>query len=828
MKKLKLLYSAHELKIRGGILIAALIAGNFFDFLYNAYLGRKADLATFALISLIGSILVLSDIPIDALAKTVTYKSAFILGKYKIAATSFWKKTRRQTFSLALAVAMLWVLLSGVIANFFQLQSIIPILLFTPVWIFGLLAAVDGGYLKGNLKFLYIAVTSLIEASVKLVLALLFVHFGFERYVYMAVPISTVVTFFMLSHFAKRIRGSQIKIKSKTHLLFPVKFYISSTFIKVSNIAYLTLDVLLAKHFLSASEAGQYALLSLTGKMVYFSCLLFSQFINPIISKSEGEQANSSKAFYKLLSASAFAGTCAFIFVGVLGKYTLPLLFGPKAQVLIPIVPFYTLAMVAFTIATNIVSFHQIRQHHGLPVVSFLVAMLEIILICLFHNSVESIAYVMVSLGFINLAIIGLIHIFYSKFVGLVNNILAFADLFKPYKKEQKPKNGQRILILNWRDVKHSWSGGAEVFIHEIAKRLVEDGNRVTLFCGSDGKSPRNQVIDGVNIKRRGGFYTVYLWAAIYYMLKFRGNFDVIIDSVNGIPFFSPIYSRKPIFAIIYHIHQEVFRQHLRFPFSHIAMFMEAQLMPFIYRNISIVTISDSSRNGIEKLGFGSNKQIEIVHPGIQVEDYKRNKKTSYPTIVYVGRLKPYKNVDVLMKAFKNIVKESSTAQLWIAGVGESMEDLVALAKKLNIEKSVVFYGRVSEKHKVQLLSESWISVQPSQVEGWGITVIEANACGTPVIASKVNGLKDSIVDGKTGILVEVNNVTALTNAMSSLLTNSQVRALLSKNAYEWSQGFSWKKSAEKFSSIINGTQTSKTQAKKISFRPRLRLGGKI
>jgi hypothetical protein len=203
MKKLKLLYSAHELKIRGGILIAALIAGNFFDFLYNAYLGRKADLATFALISLIGSILVLSDIPIDALAKTVTYKSAFILGKYKIAATSFWKKTRRQTFSLALAVAMLWVLLSGVIANFFQLQSIIPILLFTPVWIFGLLAAVDGGYLKGNLKFLYIAVTSLIEASVKLVLALLFVHFGFERYVYMAVPISTVVTFFMLSHFAK-------------------------------------------------------------------------------------------------------------------------------------------------------------------------------------------------------------------------------------------------------------------------------------------------------------------------------------------------------------------------------------------------------------------------------------------------------------------------------------------------------------------------------------------------------------------------------------------------------------------------------------------------
>lgn len=106
--------------------------------------------------------------------------------------------------------------------------------------------------------------------------------------------------------------------------------------------------------------------------------------------------------------------------------------------------------------------------------------------------------------------------------------------------------------------------------------------------------------------------------------------------------------------------------------------------------------------------------------------------------------------------------------------------------------------------------------------------VIEANACGTPVIASKVNGLKDSIVDGKTGILVEVNNVTALTNAMSSLLTNSHVRALLSKNAYEWSQGFSWKKSAEKFSSIINGTQTSKTQAKKISLRPRLRLGGKI
>ncbi len=117
---------------------------------------------------------------------------------------------------------------------------------------------------------------------------------------------------------------------------------------------------------------------------------------------------------------------------------------------------------------------------------------------------------------------------------------------------------------------------GYGVGSYEIAKELVKDGHRVTVFCGNDGHAPRNEKIDGVQMVRRGGFYTVYAWAMMYYVFKFRGLFDIVIDSENGIPFFTPLYVRAPKFLLIHHIHQEVFREHLRFPFSHIAMFIEA------------------------------------------------------------------------------------------------------------------------------------------------------------------------------------------------------------------------------------------------------------
>jgi glycosyltransferase involved in cell wall biosynthesis len=317
---------------------------------------------------------------------------------------------------------------------------------------------------------------------------------------------------------------------------------------------------------------------------------------------------------------------------------------------------------------------------------------------------------------------------------------------------------------------------------------------------------------------RRGGFYTVYLWACLYYIFKFRKNYDVIVDSENGIPFFTPLFSTKPIILLIHHVHQEIFIEYMKFPFSHFARFIEGRVMPKVYKDRSIVTVSESTKKEIIKNKLGKNENIEIINPGITVHEVKIA-KTTFPSFIYLGRLKPYKNIDVAIKAFSKISKKYLNAKFFIVGEGDSLHDLMELSRTLNLQGKVKFFKKVTENKKISLLSQSWIALQPSQVEGWGITVIEANACKTPVIASNANGLKDSIVDGKTGILVATKDIRALAEQMEDLLENKTKRKKLAHNSYIWAKNFSWKKNASNFYELLS-SEYEKHKEKAFSFRP--------
>lgn len=409
----------------------------------------------------------------------------------------------------------------------------------------------------------------------------------------------------------------------------------------------------------------------------------------------------------------------------------------------------------------------------------------------------------------------------------LASNVIDLASVFVFKKQKQKRSPDKlNILIFNWRDLSHVWAGGAEVYIHELASRWVKEGNSVTIFCGNDNKNPRNEIVDGMQIVRRGGFYTVYAWAALYYVLKFKRQYDVIVDSENGVPFFSPIFSTKPVVLLAHHVNQQIFLDHLPFPRAQLARFIEAKVMPFLYRNAPFVTVSESSKQELIKTNIAKVNQIQIVNPGIEVPKVSY-KKTAHPTVIYFGRLKPYKNIDIAIRAFAKILPKFPKAELYIAGEGDSMDTLVKTAKKLHIEKNVTFFGKVSEERKWKLLAQSWVAVQPSQVEGWGITVIEANAVGTPVIASNVNGLRDSIVNGKTGILVSLRNVAETANAMTKVLEDKKLRNELSTNALEWSRKFSWNGSAQNFYTILKQMTTSR-KAKRIMPRVSVSRTNKI
>lgn len=392
--------------------------------------------------------------------------------------------------------------------------------------------------------------------------------------------------------------------------------------------------------------------------------------------------------------------------------------------------------------------------------------------------------------------------------------IRAFADFIgiaAPFKTYDIPTktSGKRILIFNWRDQRHTQAGGAEVYVHELAKRWVADGSHVTLFCGSDGgDAPRHENVDGINVIRRGGHYFVYLWAFFYYAIRFRGKFDLIVDCHNGIPFFTPLFTRLPVICVVHHIHQEVFKQHLPGPLARFACFLEAKVMPRAYKYSQYIAVSQSTKQEMEELGMISSKGIDIVYNGVDLDNLKPAKKSKQPLIVFLGRLQAYKSVDILIHAFEDVVKQQPDAKLVIAGGGDAAESLRQLVTDLGLETSVTFAGKVSEAEKRTLFQRAWLMVNPSMKEGWGITTIEANACATPVIGSDVPGLRDSIVHGETGELVPYGNAATLSDRIKTYLADEPRRVTTENKALKWAQRFRWDNSAKKLYRLIHREST--------------------
>jgi O-antigen/teichoic acid export membrane protein len=243
----------------GGILIAAAIVGNFLNLLYNAYLARAVSIEDFGLVSLIGSFLFLSTIPLHALVRAVTYKGAYFLGEYQTAIKDFWRYTRKRAILIGSFVTIIRLLLTPLMVNFFNAPTWHPFILFAPIWIIGAASAVDGGFLNGNLKFKIIAILIICEAFTKLFFTWIMVNFGFTRYVYAAIPASGAFSFLIGWFYVSRLPEKKVNIESKKLLAFPTAFFINSVLTAATLVAFISFDLILAKHYLPPKEAGQYA-----------------------------------------------------------------------------------------------------------------------------------------------------------------------------------------------------------------------------------------------------------------------------------------------------------------------------------------------------------------------------------------------------------------------------------------------------------------------------------------------------------------------------------------------------------------------------------------
>ncbi len=309
-----------------------------------------------------------------------------------------------------------------------------------------------------------------------------------------------------------------------------------------------------------------------------------------------------------------------------------------------------------------------------------------------------------------------------------------------------------RILIINWQDRKNPLSGGAETHLHEIFGRIARWGNEVTLLCSSFDGALQREIVDNIDVIRVGKRYNFNFYVPQTVKSLVGGkDYDILIDDVNKIPFFTPLYIKKiPILVILHHFFGKSIYKETFLPFA-LYVNVSERLVPAVYKKQNFSVVSKSSKNELVEKGIPKEK-ISVIYNAVSEElhpDFSR--KSKIPLVVVYGRIKRYKRPDICLYAMKKVVLKIPEARLIVTGTGDYLPELKKLSRKLGIEKKVEFLGYVSEEKKREILQSAWVCINTSLKEGWGITIIESNACGTPVVASDSPGLRDSVIDGKTG-----------------------------------------------------------------------------
>ena len=372
-----------------------------------------------------------------------------------------------------------------------------------------------------------------------------------------------------------------------------------------------------------------------------------------------------------------------------------------------------------------------------------------------------------------------------------------------------------KILWFNWRCIKHPLAGGAEVYTHEIAKRLTLQGHDIVLVTSRANGLPPEESIDGYKVIRRGGRYSVYLKTkGVYKELKKRNwKPDVVIDEVNTIPFFTPLYVEEPIVMLIHQLCKDCWRYAFHPILEKPGWFIEKAFHRIYIKAIHkekvklILTVSESTKQDLVSLGYPENR-VSIVYNGLDWDFYNdciENAKYKDPLVVYIGRITPYKRLEDLVEAWRCIEQEHSDARLVIAGRAEEryLRKLIELIRKYGL-KRVEVKVNIPREEKKMLLARASILVYTSIREGWGQTVLEAAACLTPTIAYNVPGLRDSVKHRETGILVTPRNIDELAKAILYLLLDTKLRRKLAENAYRVAKNYTWDRTASQFIQLVH------------------------
>lgn len=359
----------------------------------------------------------------------------------------------------------------------------------------------------------------------------------------------------------------------------------------------------------------------------------------------------------------------------------------------------------------------------------------------------------------------------------------------------------RRILLLNERDIRHPNAGGAEVHCFEVYRRLAARGDEVTLLAaGFPGAAP-DELVDGIRVIRLGeriGYYRRVI--AAYRRLRRTGPFDVVNEQTNKFPYFARLWVHEPLVIWIHHLFGRLAFRQVAAPIA-LATFVAESLVPVVYRGLPVAAISPSTRDELVRIGF-PERDVHVIPNAVDHARYHPTEgpRADVPTVAAVGRLEPAKGMHVLIDA----VARLPGVRLLIAGTGNAERDLRAQVARLGVGDRVELRGFVSEDEKVRLMQEAHVFASASAKEGWGLSVLEAGACGTPTVATDAPGLRDAVVDGETGLLARPGDAASFAAQIARLLADADLRARFGRAAFERARWFSWDATADAVSALLD------------------------
>jgi len=348
----------------------------------------------------------------------------------------------------------------------------------------------------------------------------------------------------------------------------------------------------------------------------------------------------------------------------------------------------------------------------------------------------------------------------------------------------------RRIDVLAWRDFDDPEAGGSELHAHRVIAAWSKAGLDVSMTTSSVPGGRRVVRRDGYRVIRRAGRYSVFPRSILSGALGRIGTGDGVVEIWNGMPFFSPVWSRSPQITFLHHVHAEMWKMVLPRGMAEAGHLLEHRIAPPLYRRSRIVTLSESSKAEIvERLHLPADR-ISVTPPGVEPRFSPGGERSPVPLVVAVGRLVPVKQFHLLVEALVRLKADVPDLRAVIAGEGYERPALEALLRGHGAEEWIRLPGFVDDEALVDLYRRSWVVASSSLREGWGMTVTEAGACGTPAVATRIGGHADAVVDGQSGILVDGTD--GMVSALRAVLRDEVLRRRLGVGALDRASRLTW------------------------------------